>query len=170
MIEKFATWLFRWRTPLIVGFAILTGFMAWSAAHLRVDASFNKSLPLDHPYIRTFTKHQAEFGGANRVLIALVPTQGDIFTADYFATLKAVTDEAYYLPGVDRAQVQSLYTPNVRFIEVIEDGFSGGNVIPADFAPTPEGFAKVREILHAERMKRARQTGLIGFVRELMRP
>ncbi|PKB19098.1 guanylate kinase [Novosphingobium kunmingense] len=30
-------------------------------------------------------------------------------------------------------------------------------------------FDKVREILHAERMKRARQTGLIGFVRELMR-
>ncbi|MFM5948479.1 MAG: guanylate kinase [Novosphingobium sp.] len=30
-------------------------------------------------------------------------------------------------------------------------------------------FEKVRAILHAERMKRARQTGLIGFVRELMR-
>ena len=30
-------------------------------------------------------------------------------------------------------------------------------------------FEKVREILHAERMKRARQTGLIGFVRELMK-
>ncbi len=30
-------------------------------------------------------------------------------------------------------------------------------------------FEKVREILCAERMKRARQTGLIGFVRELMR-
>lgn len=29
-------------------------------------------------------------------------------------------------------------------------------------------FAKVREILQAERMKRQRQTGLIGFVRELM--
>ncbi|MBC7366374.1 MAG: RND family transporter [Undibacterium sp.] len=144
MIERFATWLFRWRTTLIVGFAVLTGFMAWSAAHLRVDASFNKSLPLDHPFIRTFTKHQAEFGGANRVLIALVPTRGDIFTPAFFTTLKTVTDEAYYLPGVDRAQVQSLYTPNVRFIEVIEDGFAGGNVIPADFAPTPAGFQKVR--------------------------
>ena len=32
-----------------------------------------------------------------------------------------------------------------------------------------ECFAKVKEVLHAERMKRARQTGLIGFVRELMR-
>ena len=30
-------------------------------------------------------------------------------------------------------------------------------------------YTKVREILQAERMKRARQTGLIGFVRELMR-
>ncbi len=29
-------------------------------------------------------------------------------------------------------------------------------------------FVKVREILHAERMKRTRQTGLIPFVRELM--
>ena len=29
-------------------------------------------------------------------------------------------------------------------------------------------FVKVREILHAERMKRQRQTGLIPFVRELM--
>ena len=32
-----------------------------------------------------------------------------------------------------------------------------------------ECFTKVREILHAERMKRARQTGLIGYVRELMK-
>ena len=30
-------------------------------------------------------------------------------------------------------------------------------------------YDQVCEILHAERMKRARQTGLIGFVRELMR-
>lgn len=31
-------------------------------------------------------------------------------------------------------------------------------------------FEKVRQILAAERMRRARQTGLIGFVRELMAP
>jgi len=30
-------------------------------------------------------------------------------------------------------------------------------------------YIQVSEILHAERMKRARQTGLIGFVRELMK-
>lgn len=144
-LEKFTAWMFRYRTPLVCGLALLTAVMAWAAFHLRIDASFNKSLPLDHPYIRTFTKHQREFGGANRVLVALVATNGDMFTPQFFAELKKATEEVTFLPAVDRPQVQSLFTPNVRYIEVVEDGFSGGNVIPANFAPTPANFARVRE-------------------------
>ncbi len=145
LLEKFTVWMFRFRTPLVCVFAALTAVMAFYAANLRVDASFNKSLPLDHDYIRTFTKYQRDFGGANRVLIALMVKSGDIFTAEFFAELKKVTDEVTFLPAVDRAQVQSLFTPNVRYVEVVEDGFAGGNVIPADFAPSPAAFAKVRE-------------------------
>ncbi|HEX2853778.1 MAG TPA: MMPL family transporter [Opitutaceae bacterium] len=145
MLEKFATWIFRARTPLVCGFAALTLVMGWFCLRLRVDASFNKSLPADHPYIRTFTKYQGEFGGANRVMIALVARKGDLFTPEFFRELKTVTDEAIFLPGVDRAQVQSLFTPNVRYVEVIEDGFAGGTVIPADFQPSPASFARVRE-------------------------
>ena len=145
MLSKFATWMFRHRLPLVVAITVITVVMAGFASRLRVDASFNKSLPLDHPYIRTFTKYQAEFGGANRVLIALMVKDGDIFTPEYFAQLKKVTDETVFLPAVDRPQVQSLFTPNVRYIEVVEDGFAGGNVIPANFTPTPANFAKVRE-------------------------
>ena len=145
MLEKFTTWMFRWRTPLVVVCALLTAALGYYALRLRVDASFNQTLPLDHDYIRTFVKHQRDFGGANRVLVALMAKQGDIFTPQFFAQLKQVTDEVTFLPAVDRVQVQSLFTPNVRYLEVVEDGLAGGNVIPADFAPSPEGFAKVRE-------------------------
>ncbi|RFC49081.1 MAG: hypothetical protein DUW69_001047 [Verrucomicrobia bacterium] len=145
MLERVSTWIFRHRLPLVGFFVVVTVIMAVFASRLRVDASFNKSLPLDHPYIRTFTKYQSEFGGANRVLIALMAKNGDIFTPDFFAQLRKVTDETTFLPAVDRAQVQSLFTPNVRYIEVIEDGFAGGNVIPADFTPNPANFARVRE-------------------------
>ncbi|MBP7373036.1 MAG: RND family transporter [Opitutaceae bacterium] len=145
LLERFANWVFRRRLALVLVFLLLTGVMTWFATRVRVDASFNKSLPTEHPYIQVFTKYQGEFGGANRVLIALMARDGDIFNAPFFATLKHTTDEVFFLPGVDRAQVQSLYTPNVRFIEVVEDGLAGGNVIPAGFEPTPEGFAKVRE-------------------------
>ncbi|MCW5548000.1 MAG: RND family transporter [Opitutaceae bacterium] len=142
---RVAALVFRHRLSLLIGFGLLTLLMVWSAAHTRVDASFNKQLPQQHEYIRNFVKYQDQFGGANRVVIALMAREGDIFTPGFFAALKAATDEVFYMPGVDRAQVQSLFTPNVRYIEVVEDGFSGGNVIPADFTPTPENFARVRE-------------------------
>jgi hypothetical protein len=67
-----------------------------------------------------------------------------MFTPRFFDALKGATDEVFFLPGVDRARVQSLFTPNVRYTEVVEDGIAAGNVIPDDFATTPEGLAAVR--------------------------
>jgi predicted RND superfamily exporter protein len=145
MLDRFTAWMFRNRTVLVTVFAALTLVMGWFASNLRVDASFEKSLPQGHGYIQVFKKYQREFGGANRIIVALVAPQGDIFTPQFFAELKQVTDQVTFLPAVDRTQVQSLFTPNVRYVEVVEDGFTGGNVIPADFTATPPNFARVRE-------------------------
>ncbi|MCG6872428.1 MAG: MMPL family transporter [Gammaproteobacteria bacterium] len=136
--------LFTHRRLWLGLFAVLTLVMVWFAAQLKIDAGFEKLLPLEHEYMQTFVKHRQEFGGANRVLIALRATEGDIFTPQFFESLKGVTDAVFYLPGIDRAQVKSLFTPNVRFIEIVKDGFSGGNVVPAGFQPTPEGLEQVR--------------------------
>jgi hypothetical protein len=136
--------VFRHR-PVVLGlFAAATLFMAWSATHLRVDAGFQKNLPHAHPYMETFLKHQQEFGGANRVLVALMAREGDIFTPEFFDVLRRATDEVFFLPGVDRSRVQSLFTPNVRYTEVVEDGIAAGNVIPDDFEPDEEGLDHVR--------------------------
>jgi len=89
-------------------------------------------------------KHQQEFGGGNRILIALTVKQGDIFTPPFFEKLQKVTDAVFFIPGVDRAQVFSLFTPNVRFTEVVEDGIAAGNVVPSDFDFTPESLEQVR--------------------------
>ncbi|MDB6115612.1 MAG: hypothetical protein JWQ62_2557 [Lacunisphaera sp.] len=145
MIARVEASIFRHRHLTVALFALTTAVLGFFAAKTHVDASFNKQLPSDHEYIRNFKKYQEQFGGANRVVIALVAKQGDIFNADFFRTLKAVTDETFYLPGVDRAQVTSIYTPNVRYLEVVEDGLQGGNVIPADFVPNPAGFERVRQ-------------------------
>ena len=49
------------------------------------------------------------------------------------------------MDGIDRGRVQSLFTPNVRYMEVVEDGIEAGNVVDSEFVPTPEALAKVRE-------------------------
>jgi len=137
--------VFAHRKIIMTLFALMTLLMGYEVTQLRVDAGFEKLLPLKHPFMQTFIEYRQDFGGANRILIAIRAKEGDIFTPEFFKVVKEVTDEVFFLPGVNRSTVKSIYTPNVRFIEVVEGGFSGGNVIPADFQPTPEGLAQVRE-------------------------
>jgi len=137
--------LFHNRLWVLIGFVIATVWLTNAALKTRVDAGFTKQLPLSHEYIQTFLQYRDEFGGANRVIIAFTVEEGDIFTPTFFELLRKATDEAFYIPGVDRAQVTSIWTPNVRFVEIVEDGFSGGNVVPADFSGSAEDLQKVRE-------------------------
>ncbi|HEV7714849.1 MAG TPA: MMPL family transporter [Steroidobacteraceae bacterium] len=139
--------IFGHRALLIVLFIALTIVFTWVAVKgLHIDASFTKQLPKRHEYMQTYLAPEvAEFRGANRVLIGLIARDGNMFQPQFFEALKAATDEVLVMDGIDRGRVQSLYTPNVRYLEVVEDGIEAGNVVPADFRPTPEGLAQVRE-------------------------
>ena len=79
------------------------------------------------------------------MLIALVARDGNMFTPEFFDALKKATDEVLVMDGIDRGRVQSLFTPNVRYMEVVEDGIEAGNVVDSEFVPTPEALAQVRE-------------------------
>jgi predicted RND superfamily exporter protein len=135
--------IFSIRPLILLVFLVGTAVMAFYLMQLRVDAGFKKQLPLEHEYMQTFQFYE-EFGGANRILVALMSRDGDMFTPEFFRDFEQISNQVFLLPGVDRASVRSIFTPNVRFVEVVEDGFAGGNVIPADFSPTPEMMERVR--------------------------
>ena len=148
-MKKIILWLenliFGHRKFFLCTFLLMTIFMAYSASHLRIDAGFTKLLPMQHEYMQTFIEHGKEFGGANRILVALKAKDGDIFTPNFFNTLEKATDAVFFLPGVDRSKVTSLFTPNVRYTEVTEEGFAGDNVLYAEFKPNAEGLNQVRQ-------------------------
>lgn len=154
MSERLERFLFRRRALVLALFAVVSAGLAWASSGLRPDASFDKLLPTHHPFISTYRTVEAKFGGSNVVLVALEARHGDIFTPEFFKALRGVTDEIFFLPGVDRARVSSLFTPDVRFTEIVENGFAGGPVVPEDFVPAPEGFAPVRQNI--------RKAGLLG--------
>ncbi|QBG34694.1 efflux RND transporter permease subunit [Litorilituus sediminis] len=136
--------LFRHRLFVLVMFALASAFLLFQASQIKLDAAFTKNIPLNHSYMKTYLKHRANFGGANNILISVCDREGDIFNAEFFDALKGVHDKLFFIPGVDRIQVKSLFSPSTRFVEVVEDGFAGGPVIPADFQATPEGLAIVK--------------------------
>ncbi len=138
--------LFKHRGVVLFAFLVITIAMGYFVSSLRVDASFEKNIPLEHPYMQTYLKHEAEFGGANRIMVALEDTSGDIFNAKFFEALSLATEKVTGIPSINQPQVQSLFTPNTRYIEVVEDGLEGGPVIPATFdGSQKESLERVRK-------------------------
>ena len=141
--------VFGSRPVVLVAFAIITVVMLYFASLLEVDAGFKKQIPREHEYMKTFEQYEEGFGGANRVLVAVFAEDGNIFSDEYMDTLEKVSNDVMSLDSTDDARMRSLFTPNVRFVEVVEDGFAGGNVIPNNYSPssksgTPEQFSTIR--------------------------
>ena len=145
LIARIAHTLIGWRKTIAVVTTLITLLLGASALRTHLDAGFNKLIPLRHEYMAAFLQHASTFSGANRVLISVHwKGQGDIYNEEFMKTLRGVTDEVFFTPGVNRAQVYSLFTPNVKYIEITEDGFVGEVIIPSRFTPNAEGLAHVR--------------------------
>lgn len=144
LLTKIETSLFRHRLAVLFIFIAATVFLGFQATQIKLDASFNKNIPLNHEYMKTYLKHEKQFGGANGILISVCDTRGDIFNEEFFTQLKNVHDQLFFIPGVNRPLVSSIFSPSARFVEVVEDGFAGGPIIPADFKADARGLATVK--------------------------
>lgn len=143
-INRLEIAVFRNRLSVLTLFALLTAFLTFQASQIKLDASFTKNIPLNHEYMQTYLEHRENFGGANNVLISVCNSEGDIFNAEFFAALKGVHNKLFFIPGVNRTQVKSIFSPSTRFVEVVEDGFAGGPVVPADFKANSQGLNTVK--------------------------
>jgi predicted RND superfamily exporter protein len=126
--------VFNHRLVALVVFLGITVFLVFMATKLQPDASLERMIPLEHPYVANFIEHKDDLDNlANFIRISVEAKEGDIFTPEYLSVLEKISDEVFYLPGVDRAGLKSLWTPNVRWVEVTEEGFQGGTVIPQTY-------------------------------------
>ncbi len=147
---------------IVLGIFILItlGFLM-AAMQLRIDAGFRKQLPLNHEYMQTFVDYETEFGGANRVFVALIDKRGDMFNKEFFTALEKATEQVKAISEVDNSRVRSIFTPNTRFVEIVEGGFAGGNVIPADFSTTAPDFNPTADDFDAIRTNIVK-AGIVG--------
>ncbi|RHW20918.1 efflux RND transporter permease subunit [Pseudomonas jilinensis] len=138
--------IFNNRIFVLLLFTLLTLFFGYQAAQVKPDTSFEKMIPLKHPYIVNMIEHQDDLSGlGNSIRIAVAIKDGDIFSTEYMETLKRINDEVFFLPGVDRSNMRSLWTPNVRWTAVTEYGFDGGPVANQPAYLTEEHLEELRE-------------------------
>jgi predicted RND superfamily exporter protein len=111
--------LFENRVAVIMVFVLMTLLLGWQALQIEPDASFEKMIPTSHPYIQNYLDNKADLASL-------------------------INDEVFYIPGVDRSRLQSIWTPNVRWSEVTEEGFRGGAVIPNGYDGSEESLEQLR--------------------------
>jgi hypothetical protein len=133
--------LFNHRLVVVAICAVVTLVLGWQASHLKLNASFEKTIPTGQPYIANFLAYQSELTGlGNAIRIGVENTKGPIYDKEYLDTLAKISDEVFLIPGVNRAQMKSLWTPSTRWVGVTEEGLEGGPVIPDGYDGSPQSL------------------------------
>ena len=130
--------IFNYRWVVLLLCAVITLFLGFQISKLQLGASFEKIIPQQHPYIQNFNRHQNDLTGLGDVVrIAVHNPDGNIYDRNYMETLRQINDEVFLLPGVNRSQMKSLWTPATRWVGVTEFGLEGGPVIPDGYDGSP---------------------------------
>ena len=137
--------VFNHRLWVVLICAVISAWLGFEATKLEVNASFEKMIPQSHPYIHNYLDNRKDLAGmGNTVRVVVENTRGDIFDADYLATLAKVNDALFLVRGTERAWMKSLWTPLVRWTEVTEEGLQGGPVMPDDYDGSARAVEQVR--------------------------
>jgi predicted RND superfamily exporter protein len=144
-LEQF---FFRYRLTTLAVLALVTLVMAVYASRLQMSAGFDKQLPQQHEFIKTFNQYRDVLFGANRIIVVLHAKQGDIWNKQALTKLSELTEALFFMPGIDRRTVTSLWTPNTRAVQITEEGMKAEDVIGGDITVgtlDDKAIASIRE-------------------------
>jgi uncharacterized protein len=138
--------VFNNRATVLVLCALVTLVLGFQATKIQLQAGFEKTLPKAHEFVLNYQANQNDLKGlGNNLRIVVAVKEGTIFTPDNLRFLEKVNDEIFFIPGVDRNGMKSLFTPNTRWRVVTEEGFEGGPVIPGDYDPdSPKSIGEIQ--------------------------
>ncbi|MFT5806430.1 MAG: putative RND superfamily exporter protein [Moritella dasanensis] len=148
-MEKLTIWiekqLFGFKYIVFAVIVLLTAFLAYNASLVRPSASFEKMIPVQHEYVQNYLNYKQELASlGNSVRVVIENENGDIFNAEFQEQMRTLNDELFFISGVDRSGMKSIWTANVTWAEVTEDGFVGGTVIPSDYDGSQRTLDRLR--------------------------
>jgi predicted RND superfamily exporter protein len=143
-LERF---IFNNRVLVLIFCLVVSVVLGYSAyTRMEVNASFERMIPHNHPFIKNYLANKEDLRGLGNVLRVVVEnTEGDIYDRNYIEKLRKVADALWLTNGVDRSGLKSLWAPSVRWIEVTEEGFSGDAVMSDSYDGSAQSLLQLRQ-------------------------
>ena len=147
--------IFNHRWVVLLSCLLASMVLGTQATRLKINASFEKMIPAEHPYIQNYLRYKEDLKGHdNTIRIAVETLSGTIIDRQYLEILRKLNDEVFLIPGVDRGYMKSLWTPSARWTSVTEEGFDGGTIIPDNYDGSKPALERVHENIE--------RSGMIG--------
>lgn len=136
--SKSGSWLerviFNHRGIILAACLFLTVLLGLQLGKLRLEANFESTVPVHHPYVLNFLVNRDELADSgNSIKIAVENPRGSIYDPAYLEILRKITEEVFLLPGVYRQYMKSLWTPNAVWTAVTNQGLDSGPIMPPEF-------------------------------------
>ena len=112
---------------LFVMAAITVGF-AIAAPRIEIASAFEKKIPVNHPYIRTFEHYRSSFSGADRLWIVVRADKGTILTAEGLSRVSDIAEKLAVIEAIDPVSIRSVWSPEAVYID--PDGGKIRRIIP----------------------------------------
>ena len=115
LLVRFIVPLFipRFPLPAILVCLVVTIVLGFMAARVSLNASYEKMLPIGHPYIQNYAANKAQLRGLGNTLRVVVENaQGDIFDPAYIETLPKRGYRLIAKVGADEGEATSPARPS----------------------------------------------------------
>ncbi len=137
--------VFNNRAIVVALCIVTTMILSFFAVQIELQAGFEKMLPYQHSIVKNYNEHREDLKGlGNSLRVVLENKSGDIYNKEYLDLLEKLNGELFFIPGVNKIQLKSLWTPNTRWRVVTEAGFEGGQVMPGNYDGSQASIDQVR--------------------------
>ena len=148
-MKKLSDFIIEKRIPILIIFSLISIFFAYNLIELKVYTKYADLLPQRHEYIKVHNSIRSKFGGANTVNMILQVREGDIFNPTTLQKVKDITDELFYIPGVDRFKILSIAVNMLLDLVVTSGGFDFQPIMWPDVPQTQEEVEVLRDRVYA---------------------
>lgn len=142
--SKLANFVIRHRLFFSLFPLLVTGFFLYTLKDLTIQTSVQDFIPQKHPFVEVNNQLMKIFGGLNQVSIAIEPKEGDIFQTPLLEKVVRITNQLYYIEGVNIGRIVSLSARKIKRVEGTEEGFKVTHLM-REAPTTPDGMGVLKK-------------------------
>ncbi|HEV7783217.1 MAG TPA: MMPL family transporter [Chitinophagaceae bacterium] len=100
MWQSLGRFIVKYRLPLLLLLAGLTGFMAWQASKVQLSYDFSRAIPVNNPKYKAYQEFRKKFGEDGNLLVIGIQTE-KLFEEKTFNAYAALQRNLKKMKGVD---------------------------------------------------------------------